>query len=85
MWCLSRPFFAIPSAPYPKHGSNATQCCQLDHTNGSQSPLAFANYEGVEQVDEMVGGLVYIGPVPVGKVRVGLCHSMAGRAGDGGP
>jgi len=85
MLCFSRPFFAIPSAPYPKHGSNPTQCCQLDHANESQSPLAFANYKGVQQVDEMVSGLLYIDAVPVSKVRVGLCHSIAGRAGDGGP
>lgn len=39
--------------------------------------------EGVEQVKEMAKGLLYIRAVPASKVRVGLCHLMAGGAGEG--
>lgn len=75
-----RPGLTTPFPPDPKCRRDSTQRCQLNHARRSQRPIAAAEYEGSEQVEETVGRLVYIRGVPGDQVGVGLCHWMAGRA-----
>jgi hypothetical protein len=74
----------VSSAPQPEHRSDSTEC-QLNHAHRIKRRPASTNYEGIEKLDQTVSTLLYILAVPERAVRLGLCHSIAGWAGDGGP